>query len=70
MREAGSRGPQAILWGGLIAGALDITAACITSSLRGVTPVRVLQSVASGVLGAAAFKGEPGPPLSGSGCTS
>jgi len=60
MRDAGSRGPQALLWGGLIAGALDITAAFITSSLRGVTPVRVLQSVASGLLGAAAFKGGSG----------
>src|SRR5689334_1271639 len=49
---------QPILWGGLIAGTLDICAACLTSWLRaGVGPVRVLHSVASGLLGAAAFDG-------------
>jgi uncharacterized membrane protein YagU involved in acid resistance len=49
---------QPILWGGLIAGTLDITAAFITAWLRaGVTPARVLQFVASGLLGAASFNG-------------
>jgi len=49
---------QPIFWGGLIAGTLDICAACLTSWLRaGVGPVRVLHSVASGLLGAAAFDG-------------
>jgi len=48
----------AILAGGAIAGALDITYATVFSALcRGVPPVRVLQSVASGLLGAAAFDG-------------
>lgn len=47
-----------ILRAGLIAGALDITAACVSSWLRaGVGPVRVLQSVASGVLGADSYNG-------------
>lgn len=47
-----------ILCGGLIAGTLDITAACITAWLRrGIGPVRVLHSVASGLLGPAAFEG-------------
>jgi hypothetical protein len=47
-----------ILWGGLIAGTLDLTAACIAAWLRsGVTPVRVMQSVASGLLGADAYAG-------------
>lgn len=50
---------QAILWAGLIAGALDITAACVSGALRGGSPVRVLQSVASGLLGAGAFEGGP-----------
>lgn len=50
---------QAILWAGLIAGTLDITAACVSGVLRGGTPVRVLQSVASGLLGADAFEGGP-----------
>jgi hypothetical protein len=57
MREAGSRGPQAILWGGLVAGTLDITAAFISSGLRGVSPVRVLHAVASGLIGKAAAEG-------------
>lgn len=53
-----SRGPLVILIGGLVAGALDLTAAFITSWLRaGVGPVRVMQSVASGLLGATAFSG-------------
>ncbi len=49
---------QAIFWGGLIAGALDLAAACIASWLRAnVSPVRVMQSIASGILGPAAFQG-------------
>jgi len=49
---------KAIFWGGLIAGTLDITAACLTAWFRAsVTPVRVLQSVASGLLGSAAYSG-------------
>jgi hypothetical protein len=49
---------QPIFWGGLIAGTLDLTAACVTAWLRaGVGPVRVFQSVASGLLGAASFTG-------------
>jgi hypothetical protein len=49
---------QPIFWGGLIAGTLDICAAFLTAWLRaGVGPVRVLHSVASGLLGPAAFQG-------------
>jgi hypothetical protein len=49
---------KAILIGGLIAGALDITYACIFSYVRsGRTPVVILQSVASGALGRGAFDG-------------
>lgn len=47
----------AILVGGSIAGALDITYAIVFSGFRGVSAIRVLQSVASGLLGAPAFKG-------------
>jgi hypothetical protein len=47
----------AIFWGGLACGVLDITQACIAWGLRGVRPARVFQSVASGLLGARAFKG-------------
>lgn len=46
---------SAILIGGAIAGTLDITYAIGFSALRGVPPIRILQSVASGLLGAPAF---------------
>jgi uncharacterized membrane protein YagU involved in acid resistance len=53
-----SSASKAIFWGGLIAGALDLTGACVVSWLRaGVTPVRVMQSVASGLIGSAAYSG-------------
>ena len=52
---------RVILFGGLIAGTLDLSAAFISSWLRaGVGPVRVMQSIASGLLGAAAFTGGAG----------
>jgi uncharacterized membrane protein YagU involved in acid resistance len=41
-----------ILLGGLIAGTLDIGAACLINSTR---PTRVLQAIASGLLGKSAF---------------
>jgi hypothetical protein len=47
----------ALLVGGLAAGALDIVYAFVLAALRGGTPVRVLQSVASGLLGAPAYQG-------------
>ena len=47
-----------IVYGGLIVGVLDITDAILFWWLRnGVSPTRILQSVASGLLGAAAFEG-------------
>jgi uncharacterized membrane protein YagU involved in acid resistance len=49
---------SAILLGGLVAGAIDITYACAFSyARRGTPPARILQSVASGALGASAFEG-------------
>jgi hypothetical protein len=48
---------RAIWWGGLLAGALDITAAFVTWGVRGISPVRILQSVARGLLGPAAMRG-------------
>lgn len=49
---------EAIIAGGAAAGACDITYAIVFSRVRsGVAPSRVLQSVASGVLGAAAYSG-------------
>jgi len=47
-----------ILCGGLIAGTMDITAAILTYKARNnVPPIRILQSVASGLLGNDAFTG-------------
>lgn len=48
---------QAIFWGGISAGTLDFLGACVSNASRGVTPLRIAQSIASGWLGAAAFKG-------------
>ena len=47
----------AIVWGGLIAGTLDILSAFISLSMRGVSPERVLQGIASGLLGRSSFNG-------------
>jgi len=53
-----SKALPAILLGGLIAGAFDISYACLYSYIvRGTGAIRILQSVASGVLGAKAFAG-------------
>jgi hypothetical protein len=46
-----------VILGGLVAGILDILYAFIASGLRGGTPLQVLQSVASGLLGRSAFEG-------------
>jgi uncharacterized membrane protein YagU involved in acid resistance len=46
-----------IFVGGSIAGACDITYAVGFSAYRGVAPMRILQSVASGLLGPASFNG-------------
>src|SRR5467141_2488110 len=53
-----SKALRAILLGGLIAGTFDISYACIYSYIvRRTSPIRILQSVASGALGAKAFAG-------------
>ena len=46
-----------MLVGGSIAGALDILFAITFAHYRGMAPARLLQTVASGVLGTAAFDG-------------
>lgn len=57
----GSRAWRGLVLGGLVAGALDITAACVSNyAQRGTPPVKVLQSVASGLLGAGADKSGAG----------
>ena len=47
----------AIVAAGLACGILDISAAFATWGLKGVAPIRILQSVASGALGARSFQG-------------
>lgn len=51
------RALRAAMYGGLIAGGLDITYAFIGYGLLGVTPFRILHSVASGWLGKTAYEG-------------
>lgn len=48
---------RAIVWGGLTAGVLDIADALVFNGLRGVAPIRLLQAIASGLLGRDAFSG-------------
>jgi uncharacterized membrane protein YagU involved in acid resistance len=48
---------SAVLLGGSIAAALDITFAISFAAYNGAAPVRLLQTVASGLLGSAAFTG-------------
>ena len=57
---------KAILVGGLIAGALDITYAFILWWFRArVTPMQILQSVATGLLGKASYDGGAGTAILG-----
>ncbi len=48
---------QAVLFGALTVGVLDILDAFVFFGFRGVPPIRILQSIASGLLGRAAYEG-------------
>lgn len=48
---------RAVLYGGLVAGVMDISAAALITTLRGNSPFRMLQSIAGGVLGAGSYDG-------------
>lgn len=48
--------PIAILAGGLIAGVLDLVFALCFGAWNGIAPMRLLQAIASGALGAGAFE--------------
>jgi hypothetical protein len=52
-----SEARRAILWAGLTCGVMDITAASVVNGLLGVSPVRMLQGIASGLLGPRSFAG-------------
>lgn len=56
---------RAILTGGLLAGIGDITQAFVVFGYRGVSPIRVLQSIAVGVAGSAAYDGGSSMALAG-----
>jgi hypothetical protein len=47
---------RAVVWGGLAAGILDLAYALIEGAWRGGAPMRILQAIASGLLGRAAFE--------------
>lgn len=46
-----------IVWGGLLAGALDAADGVVAYGFQGLNPIQVLQYIASGALGAASFRG-------------
>ena len=48
---------RAILYGTLVVGVLDLLDAVVFFGLRGARPIRIFQSIASGLLGPAAFAG-------------
>ncbi len=52
-----SRPFEAILWGGLTCGVLDITAAFVVYGSFGAKPIPLLQGIASGLLGPRAYDG-------------
>jgi asparagine N-glycosylation enzyme membrane subunit Stt3 len=52
-----SKAYRAILWGGLTAGIMDITAAFVSSGIQGRSPIWVLQSIATGLLGRDSYTG-------------
>jgi uncharacterized membrane protein YagU involved in acid resistance len=52
-----SRALPAIFWAGLACGLLDITAAFVNWGLQGVSAARLLQAIASGLLGPRSFRG-------------
>jgi len=59
---------MAILWAGLACGVLDITAALTVYSFFGLKPIRLLQGIASGLLGPRAFGGGLATALLGLAC--
>ena len=56
--RSNSNATRAIFWGGLICGAMDLTAAIVMYGLvRGRSPVLIMQSIATGLLGAKSYEG-------------
>lgn len=59
---------SAILVGGAVGGALDLLFAVVFAGYNGAGPVRVFQTIASGLLGNAALAGGPYVPVVGVAC--
>jgi hypothetical protein len=57
VHERSTRAIRTVLTAGFVAGALDIVAAFVIYGWLGVGPVRILQSIAAGLLGAGAARG-------------
>ena len=56
--SAPQHGPfRAVLWGGLICGTLDITAAFVIYGAMGLLPIPLLQGIAAGMLGSQSYSG-------------
>ena len=53
----GSRASQTIASAGLVAGILDITSAFVIATIKGVGSMRMLQGIASGLIGPRSFEG-------------
>src|SRR5256885_16452725 len=49
--------PLATVWGGLVCGILDITAALVVYGAMGAKPLRLLQGIAGGLLGPRTYSG-------------
>ena len=60
-----NRTASTILRAGLVSGTLDITDALVYYGFRGARPIAILQSIASGLLGRAAFQGGVGTAILG-----
>ena len=56
LTAAGHSFPEVLLWGGLISGSIDLLAACAFAATRSLTPRRVLQAIASALIGPKAFE--------------
>lgn len=56
-RVRSARPAAAIVWGGTVAGALDLLYVIPAVALRGIAPIRLPQHIASGLLGARAYSG-------------
>lgn len=53
VRQGSAAALKAIAFGGLVAGTIDIGSACV---INGLSPMVILHAIASGLLGAAAFR--------------